>query len=122
MIKIDSVICEYVAERDGISWLIFDVLLECCRDNPFEALLRKEALNAMQEIAYEQGGYSIEIVPMYCQPYDRTFLMKEIRNEKGEPVTEEVVGWYYGRPNNDDTQMFIGDLKAIHEEIEYETD
>lgn len=48
---------------------------------------------------------TVEIVPMYCPTEDRTFLMEEIRVE-GILIREELVGWHYGEPNDEDTRIY----------------
>ena len=37
---------------------------------------------------------------------DITFIMREIWNSDGDPVQSEVVGFYYGEPNEEDTEYF----------------
>lgn len=41
-----------------------------------------------------------------------TFILKETVDADGEPLSTEVVGFYYGSPNEADTQKFTGELKA----------
>lgn len=52
---------------------------------------------------------SIETV--YAPAADITFIMRETTRD-GEPVSTEVVGFYYGEPDEESTQHFIGKLKA----------
>ena len=53
-----------------------------------------------------------EIYTAYAPHNDITFIMKDTHDENGEPLTTEVVGWYYGEPNENNTRDFIGDLVA----------
>lgn len=48
----------------------------------------------------------------YAESIDTTFIMKETQDEKGNPISTECVGWYYGEPNAEDTEHYIGKLKA----------
>lgn len=48
----------------------------------------------------------------YTAAADTTFIMKEVTDEKGNPISTECVGWYYGEPNEEDTAFYIGKLKA----------
>ena len=43
---------------------------------------------------------------------DLTFIMKSIENENEEPISDEVIGFYWGKPNDKSTKEFIGKLKA----------
>ena len=47
----------------------------------------------------------------YAPNVDKSFIMKEVYND-GEPVSAEVVGWYWGEPDDDATEMYVGRLKA----------
>lgn len=53
-----------------------------------------------------------EIDTAYSADHDMTFILKEISDENGEPLSTEVVGFYYGTPNAADTAEFTGSLKA----------
>lgn len=48
----------------------------------------------------------------YSVSGDMTFILKETRDENGDPVSTEVVGFYYGEPNEESTAQYIGKLKA----------
>lgn len=52
------------------------------------------------------------ITTAYSSDTDMTFILLEETNKNGEPISTECVGWYYGSPNEDDTQRFFGKLKA----------
>lgn len=49
---------------------------------------------------------------VYSEEGDITFLMKETQDEKGNPISTECVGWYYGAPTEKNTEQYIGKLKA----------
>lgn len=53
-----------------------------------------------------------EIRTVYSASEDITFILKETTNKDGDPVSTELVGFYYGTPNEDDTEKYIGALKA----------
>lgn len=53
-----------------------------------------------------------EIVATYAPDTDITFILREIYEENGDPVSTEVVGFYYGEPFEKLTDEFIGKLKA----------
>ena len=46
-----------------------------------------------------------KIVEYYSEGGDLTFIMKEVWNGQ-EPVESEVVGFYYGEPNKEETEYF----------------
>ena len=51
---------------------------------------------------------------MYSSEYGVTFIMVDTW-EDDEIISTECVGWYYGRPNEEDNEQFIGKLKASYE-------
>lgn len=53
-----------------------------------------------------------EIQTAYSKEADTTFILREITSMEGDPVSTEVVGFYYGAPNDWDTRNYIGHLKA----------
>lgn len=53
-----------------------------------------------------------EIRTEYSASGDMTFILRETTNANGDPVSTEVVGFYYGEPNDWDTRNYIGHLKA----------
>lgn len=55
-----------------------------------------------------------EIYTAYAPRNDITFIMKDTLDENGEPYRTDVVGWYYGEPDNESTRDFIGDLTAYY--------
>jgi hypothetical protein len=56
--------------------------------------------------------YPDEVYGIYAKSHDITFVMKECFDDTGEPLSLEVVGFYYGEPNERDNKLFSGDLKA----------
>lgn len=52
-----------------------------------------------------------EIITTYAPDTDITFILRETY-EGEEFVSTEVVGFYYGEPNDYSTSEFIGKLKA----------
>lgn len=56
--------------------------------------------------------YTNKIYGIYSKEHDITFVMKEVFDSVGEPLSLEVVGFYYGEPNDRDNRLFCGDRKA----------
>lgn len=54
-----------------------------------------------------------EIYTVYAPNDDITFIMCDT-TEDGETGSTEVVGWYYGEPNDEATATFTGKLKATY--------
>ena len=52
------------------------------------------------------------IFDTYAPGTDMTFIMREVYEENGDPISVEVVGFYYGQPNEELTKEFTGKLKA----------
>lgn len=54
------------------------------------------------------------IYGIYQEEYDITFIMEETRDEQGDSVIAlEVVGFYYGEPDDRLNREFYGSRKAI---------
>ena len=53
-----------------------------------------------------------QITTAYSETEDITFILKEQQDNNGNSVSTEVVGFYYGQPNEDDTTRYTGKLKA----------
>ena len=51
---------------------------------------------------------------IYQENYDITFIMIDTY-EDDEIISSECVVWYYGSPNEEDNEQFIGKLKASYE-------
>ena len=62
-----------------------------------------------------------EIYTVFASHDNITFIMKDIYRVidettlDGELISTEVVGWYYGEPNEENTAYFIGKLIATYE-------
>ena len=54
-----------------------------------------------------------EIYTVYAKNDDMTFIMCDT-TEDGEISSTEVVGWYWGEPNDEATAHFVGKVKAIY--------
>ena len=52
-----------------------------------------------------------EIITTYAPDTDITFILRE-EYEGEEPVSTEVIGFYYGMPEVNLTNEYIGNLKA----------
>ena len=52
------------------------------------------------------------IFTAYAAETDMTFIMMDKMDSDGEVKSTEVLGWYYGEPNEENTKEFIGKLKA----------
>ena len=48
---------------------------------------------------------------VYADHHDMTFIMEDTY-VGNEVASTECVGWYWGEPNEEATQTFIGKLKA----------
>ena len=55
-----------------------------------------------------------EIYTAYAERNDITYIMKDTY-DNGDLLTTEVVGWYYGEPDEKNTRDFIGDLVAVYD-------
>lgn len=53
-----------------------------------------------------------EIYTAYSAEADITFIMKDTLDENGHPYRTEVIGFYYGEPDEENTRIFMGDLIA----------
>ena len=53
-----------------------------------------------------------EIYTAYAEDNDMTFILKDTLNDDGTPYRTEVIGFYYGEPDEDNTRQFMGDLIA----------
>lgn len=50
------------------------------------------------------------IYTVYAEKDDMTFIMSEECKHNKRIVS--VIGWYYGEPNEDNTELFMNDLTA----------
>lgn len=46
-----------------------------------------------------------ELIAMYVREYDKTIIFEHTYKD-GECIRIELVGWYYGEPNQEDTKNF----------------
>ena len=53
-----------------------------------------------------------EIYTAYAEDNDMTFILKDTLNDDGTPYRTEVIGFYYGEPDEENTRQFMGDLIA----------
>ena len=52
------------------------------------------------------------IETIYAPADDITFIMEHIQTDQGEPVQTAVVGWYYGEPDEENTEYYYGKTTA----------
>ena len=52
------------------------------------------------------------IYPVYSSTHDITFIMEDLCDDSGNVVSTEVIGFYYGEPDEQATELFRGSLKA----------
>jgi hypothetical protein len=53
-----------------------------------------------------------KVFEVYSGEHDITTIFRDEYNFTGDLVSTEVVGFYYGQPNQEDTKIFTGKLKA----------
>lgn len=53
-----------------------------------------------------------KIETAYSDDRDMTFILKDTRNEDGVLLSTEVIGFYFGRPDEKLTEKYSYDLKA----------
>lgn len=55
---------------------------------------------------------------VYSEKSDITFIMEDKMNSTQERdcISTEVIGFYYGKPNIEDMELYMGNLKAVFEE------
>ena len=53
-----------------------------------------------------------KIFGIYCREHNITFVMEKVFDNEDKPVSLEVKGFYYGKPNNNDIKTFYNDYKA----------
>jgi hypothetical protein len=47
-----------------------------------------------------------EIYTTYAPETDMTFIMRDTYNEHDDLKATQVMGWYYGEPNEEDTERY----------------
>lgn len=60
------------------------------------------------------ANIEIKISTNYSFVADRTFIIEETYTN-GELLSEEVIGFYSGEPNEEDTKLFAHKTKATYE-------
>lgn len=55
-----------------------------------------------------------ETYTTYAPKTDMTFILCDTFDDVGEVEQTEVIGWYYGEPNDEATSLFAGDLVAVY--------
>lgn len=53
------------------------------------------------------------IYTTYAPDTDTTFIMEDTERSDGTTETR-VMGFYYGSPNDEDTERYYGSLKAVY--------
>ena len=53
-----------------------------------------------------------EIYTAYAEHNDMTFILKDTFDDDGNPCRTEVIGFYYGEPDEGCTRQYMGDLIA----------
>lgn len=53
------------------------------------------------------------IYTAYAQNNDITFILCDTC-DNGEVISTELIGWYYGEPDDHATKLFSGKLKATY--------
>ena len=49
-------------------------------------------------------------------PYmDITVIMEHLETDEGDPIQSSIVGWYYGKPDEEATALYIGKLTATYD-------
>jgi len=92
-----------------------------------EALLKETEHKLMilvnrPETVSSTKQYGVEIVAEYCEASDKTFVSRVVYDCTNATdwtdwllVSQEVTGWYYGEPNDEDTLAYSeGSLKATY--------
>lgn len=77
--------------------------------------LGERGLDVMQNLLKKMSdpcARCTKIITEYSASGDMTFILKEEYNAEGDPLSTEVVGFYFGKPNEKDTEHFTGKLKA----------
>ena len=70
----------------------------------------------VEEVTPEDIGLvETSIFTAYSKEADMTTIFKDVtRCSNGSIVSTEVIGFYFGAPNKEDTETFIGSLKATY--------
>ena len=65
-----------------------------------------------EDVETDEGALGVAVYCAYAPEFDMTFIMKDIGHNLPRLISTEVIGWYYGRPDDEATQKFTGKLKA----------
>lgn len=57
-----------------------------------------------------------EFIPAYSETHDITFVLEECYSQ-GKLISTEVVGFHYGRPDDEYTDANKGNLKAMYDSV-----
>lgn len=77
--------------------------------------LGESSLNVMRVLLNkipDPTKYTLKINTTYSASDDMTFILEEVYDKDGNPVSTECVGFYYGEPNEIDTNSYYGKLRA----------
>lgn len=108
--------CYQLGAGEGEADISF-MLYDCIPANPEEYAKLKDELENITGSHIECAEYDPEttvIYTAYSAECDMTFIMEEIASGM-DALSTECVGWYYGKPNQKNTEAYIGKLKAQYD-------
>lgn len=73
-----------------------------------ERAIYKIADCIQRQLVLERNPISVH----YCEKDDMTFIMRDKYDDNGTLIEKACVGWYFGKPNKENTDEFIGKLVA----------
>ena len=79
------------------------------------ASLGEESLNVMRVLLNklpDPTRYTLKLDTVYSLSGDMTFILEEVYDKDGNIISTECVGFYYGEPNEVDTNSYYGKLRA----------
>lgn len=88
--------------------------LSCRNKHPYRHS-RMERYTSIFRNRGEDQEMKKELYGVYAQHWDITFVMEDTFNEKGDIISTECVGWYYGEPTDKDNETFKGQLKGKYD-------
>lgn len=77
--------------------------------------LGESSLNVMWTLLNklpDPAKYTLKLSTEYSASGDKTFILEEVYDKDGNIISIECVGFYYGEPNEIDTNSYYGKLKA----------
>ena len=112
----------YETLRDGVEHAIANLQTEFLRSHGIEEITRidtdlgedleraiyKIADCIQRQLVLERNPISVH----YCEKDDMTFIMRDKYDDNGILIEKACVGWYFGKPNKESTNEFIGKLVA----------